>query len=341
MSKRFVDCGVSIRIGILTDLLLSIRDAFLVICNTIMTADLVVAVAQSGHPLVWIVHEWWTEQMITENFSLRGLIGYDISVVKKAMHVASHIVFVSRGQQELYLPVAPSSVIHVGVPDPWVGLTIPPTSVPTSPISTLAPVVFLVLGIVCPRKNQLWAVELFKELKRVLLATVAETDGKAVFPPIQLAVVGARYNRTYEVEYLKEVSLAIENDADITLHPVTDDVASHFEHSHILLFPSLNEVTPLVIIEAMSYGLPVLSTDVGGISELVRDGIEGYLVTPGDTATMVAHMARLVQAPELCNSLGTAGRLRYSSLFKLSRMASKYQQLMLHVAPPVILIVSC
>jgi glycosyltransferase involved in cell wall biosynthesis len=294
MSARFVDCGASIRVGNLSELLINIRDAFLVVCNTIMTADIVVSVAQSSHPVIWLVHEWWTEDMIVQNFSLRSLPGGGIAAVGEAMRVASHIVFVCNSQQQLYLPSAPSSVIHVGVPFPLDLPTLATTCVVTKPrppadiaaAATTTPVIFLVLGIVCPRKNQMWAVELFQLLQRTL-RSAADGDSEEApsggdyeetpCPPVQLHIVGARRDRDYEIAYLDQLLATIGTDCDISVFPVTDNVHSHLLVADVLLFPSLNEVTPLVILEAMNMGLPVLTTNVGGIPELVREGLDGFI----------------------------------------------------------------
>lgn len=113
MAARFCACGVSVRIGDLNPLLTQIRDIFLIVCNTIMTADLVMMMHQCAHPVIWIIHEWWTDAMITENFSLRDIRGLTLSTVKYCLQHASHIVFVCEAQRQLYGPSAPSSGARV------------------------------------------------------------------------------------------------------------------------------------------------------------------------------------------------------------------------------------
>lgn len=61
-----------------------------------------------------------------------------------------------------------------------------------------------------------------------------------------------------------------------------DDKPGLFEKSDVLVLPSYNEGLPIAILEAMSYGLPIISTNVGSISEAVIDGKNGYLFTPGN-----------------------------------------------------------
>jgi len=117
MSARFIDSGAAVRIGDVENALTSVRDVYCVICNTIMTAHIVCSLADNpGYKVIWIVHEWWTEQMIIENLNLRGLNGLDLSTVKKALKVATHVVCVCEAQRRLYKPTAPSSVVFAGVP---------------------------------------------------------------------------------------------------------------------------------------------------------------------------------------------------------------------------------
>lgn len=128
---------------------------------------------------------------------IRNYKGITISTVKLALAKASMVVFVCESQRQLYKPTAPSSVIFVGVPDPLpkqIGAGYEPV------LDTVLPArnednkvfTFLCLGIICPRKNQKWTVELFKEFAK---------DKKDVV----LKVVGARYTRAYEIEYLDQV----------------------------------------------------------------------------------------------------------------------------------------
>ena len=63
-----------------------------------------------------------------------------------------------------------------------------------------------------------------------------------------------------------------------------------FLHSQILVSPSYNEGLPISILEAASYGLPIVSTNVGDISSVVKDGVNGYLIQPGDIEALSEHI---------------------------------------------------
>lgn len=72
---------------------------------------------------------------------------------------------------------------------------------------------------------------------------------------------------------------------------------------------------PTVLVEAMAHGLPVISTDVAGIPELVRDGVTGLLVPPEDPAALASAILRLIDDPALGRRLGAAGRQLVSDAF--------------------------
>jgi glycosyltransferase involved in cell wall biosynthesis len=81
-----------------------------------------------------------------------------------------------------------------------------------------------------------------------------------------------------------------------------------FETHDVFVLPSYNEGIPAVLYEAGTFGLPVVTTPVGAIGDLVRDGENGLLHAPGDLDALTAAVGRLVREPELRVRLGA--RLR-------------------------------
>jgi len=246
---------------------------------------------------------------------------------------------VCEAQRRLYAPIAPSSTIYVGVPVPVnngkerVGSE--PMPAPAYPPALTCSgdddcnsndiITFLTLGIVCPRKNQHWAVDQFKRFAG------DRTD-------VRLVVVGARFTRTYERDYVEKVKEAIGTDARIELHDVTEEVDEFYARADVLLFTSLNEVTPLVISEAMSHRLPIISTDIAGIPEMVSHGSEGFLFSPGDGNACVGYMNDLADDADLRKNMGEKGKYTFDTMFDLNIMVSCYQQLIFDLAPATILI---
>ena len=95
----------------------------------------------------------------------------------------------------------------------------------------------------------------------------------------------------------------------------------------ILVNPSDSEGFPNAVMEAMAAALPVVATDVGGTSELVREGLTGYLVQPGDGAAMADRLTRLCKDPETRRKMGEAGRRRIAEQFTADQMARKFENL--------------
>ena len=76
---------------------------------------------------------------------------------------------------------------------------------------------------------------------------------------------------------------------------------------------------PTVIMEAMATGVPVVSTRVAGIPEMVLDGETGYLVPENDPSSLAEQMRRLLDDPSTARRMGQAGRDRCSELFDTNR----------------------
>ena len=76
---------------------------------------------------------------------------------------------------------------------------------------------------------------------------------------------------------------------------------------------------PTVIMEAMAAGLPVVSTDVGGISEMVRDRETGLLVAQNDPAATADALRQLISDLELAQSFGGKGRKRAEEIFSIEK----------------------
>jgi 5'-nucleotidase len=325
-AARYVESGAAVRIGDLPTLLDEIRDVFCIICNTIMTADVVLDVSKRPHPVIWIIHEWWDDEMIVKNLKMRNMSSLTLQTVKEAFCVASMIIFVCESQRQLYQPKAPSTVIFVGVPP----MCITHNGTDKSPAIAdkhQAGKVFtiLVLGIVCPRKNQLWAIKLFKKFATNLKNA-------------KLLIVGARYTRAYEAEYVEKLRKERQDDPRIEIIDVTSYVDQYYAIADCLLVTSINEVTPMVIPEAMSWGIPILSTNIAGIPEMFTHGVEGFQFKPFDDESALTSMKSLYDSPLLRKQMGCAGKVRYAEMFDLDGMVDRYRQVLFDVAAPVVLL---
>ena len=111
-------------------------------------------------------------------------------------------------------------------------------------------------------------------------------------PGAHLVIVGAdgdHYSRT-----VRHLVHALGLDHRVRMVPLTGDVEPWYVMADGFVLPSDSESLPRTIIEAMAYELPVLASDVGGVSELVHDGETGLLVGPRDVAALAAALQRLL-----------------------------------------------
>ncbi len=111
------------------------------------------------------------------------------------------------------------------------------------------------------------------------------------------------------------------------------------ENAAVFALPSYAEGMPVSLLEAMAAGVPVVATPVGGVPEVVADGVTGFLAAPGDVATLSRLLRKLLLERALAAKVGAAGRetvrLRFAPERALPRLEQAYADLgmNLHLAP--------
>lgn len=93
----------------------------------------------------------------------------------------------------------------------------------------------------------------------------------------------------------------------------------------IFVLPSYQEALPLVCLEALAMGIPVIATEVGGIPEIVSPEV-GVLVPPKNPTALAGALESLLDNHKLMEEMGEAGRLRYNQYFTISQMAHNTQK---------------
>ena len=112
-----------------------------------------------------------------------------------------------------------------------------------------------------------------------------------------------------------------------------DRILELYEQADVFCLPSFAEGIPVVLMEAMSTGLPVVTTQIMGIPELVRDGETGLLVAPGDVGALAAALGRLAGDAALRDRLGRAGREHVREHFDIAGAVAAMERVMLECAP--------
>ncbi|MFN0132392.1 MAG: exopolysaccharide biosynthesis GT4 family glycosyltransferase EpsE [Phycisphaerales bacterium] len=100
-------------------------------------------------------------------------------------------------------------------------------------------------------------------------------------------------------------------------------VRTELESAHAFILGSHDEAIGVATMEAMAMELPVIVTRVGGVPELVRDGIDGLLVPPRDPSAIADAIRRTLEAPETARMFGCAGSARVRDLFTSRRSADE------------------
>lgn len=111
-----------------------------------------------------------------------------------------------------------------------------------------------------------------------------------------------------------------------------DEKLALLQQAALLALPSYAEGVPIALLEAMAAGLPVVTTPVGGIPDLIADGRNGLLVQPGDVAGLAGAVARLLNDPELRRAAGELNRLQVVGKYDVPRYADRLLALYTDVA---------
>jgi glycosyltransferase involved in cell wall biosynthesis len=150
---------------------------------------------------------------------------------------------------------------------------------------------------------------------------------KSRCPDVQLLVVG---DGPIFSALQSQVS-ALDLEDSIHLAGFRDDVPDLMRASDIFVLPTLGDALPTVVMEAMAARLPVVASDVGGLSDMVTQGVEGALVPPDDVPALAAAIDRLLLDADARSQAGEAARLRAERDFSLQeqvrRLAEIYEDL--------------
>ncbi len=130
------------------------------------------------------------------------------------------------------------------------------------------------------------------------------------YPNIKLTIIGGgQYNRVRD--FVKKLNL--EKCVSLLGFQLHNKVITELNHAHVFLLTpytsdsGIQEGIPNVLMEAMATGLPAISTYNGGIPELVKDGISGFLVPEKNVDLLIEKMAYLIENPECWGAMGKAG----------------------------------
>jgi glycosyltransferase involved in cell wall biosynthesis len=274
-----------------------------VVANTIVSWNAVRAARAENKPVIWYLHETLVAVRLIR----------EIPVIAPTLHLASLLVTPTKQTARVFqgLTNTPVEVVPYGIPAPPGRLTL---NLPGEDRT------FLTLASIEPRKGQ----DILVEAIRRLPVDVAK---KANFKLI---------GRFLEKSFADEVKAKAAELDNLEFPGERDHEASlaALAEADVLVCPSRDETMPITILEAMGLGKGVISADVGGINEWLRDGSNGLLVPPNDPEALAGAIERCVTDNELLNRIGAAGRRTFERHFTLERFATRFGDLLQEVCEP-------
>jgi glycosyltransferase involved in cell wall biosynthesis len=158
----------------------------------------------------------------------------------------------------------------------------------------------------------------------VLLRALARLRDEGL--PLRATLVGEGPERGRLERLARE--LGLESLVVFTGAVSQDELPALYGAADVFCLPTLAEAVGVVNMEAMATGLPVVSSGLMGVPELVEDGVSGLLVTPGREDELAAALKRLAEDPELRRRLGEGGRRKVAEKFDSGREAARLRVLL-------------
>jgi len=148
--------------------------------------------------------------------------------------------------------------------------------------------------------------------------------------PVRLTLAGGG-----DIDHYRAISSALEIPHEIrfTGWVATPEAERLMAEADALVLPSYHEGLPLVILEALAAGVPVITTPVGAIPEVLRDGHTARLVGPGDYVRLAEEITMLAMSPVSQAHYATNGRNLYEREFTVERFADQIEAIYRKLAP--------
>ncbi len=149
---------------------------------------------------------------------------------------------------------------------------------------------------------------------------------RAIAPEVEFSVLG--WLDTNPTSVHADELAAWTREGVINYLGASDDVRQHLAAAHALILPSYREGTPRSVLEAMSAGRAVITTDAPGCRETIVDGESGLLVPVQNVEALAGAAAKLARDRTLLTALAAAGRLRAERLYDAHRVATQMLDVM-------------
>ena len=147
------------------------------------------------------------------------------------------------------------------------------------------------------------------------------------FPDVKALIIGDGQDRAMLEEFCRERGLS----DHVVFLGYQEKIADFYQVLDLLVLPSLSEGLPNTVLEAMSFGVPVLATAVGGVPEIIQNG-NGMMVSPNDPVALAERMIELLGDDALRQAIGSKGKNslypRFAPDYRVQQIINLYQELL-------------
>lgn len=297
-------------------------DTDLVIANTLSAFWGVHLAHQSGRPSLFYIHESTTPA----TFYLGHMAPATLPLIEDTFRLATHVSFLTETSRVYYRPWLGAA--NHGINPGWIDvnaidayLTAHPREVSRRSLTLAADTRLVInIGTVCDRKGQ----HLFARAVDLLWRRAPELAQSCLF-----LMVGG--NDTLFDRDLQHLLVQLDR-PNIRIVPSTSDPLAYYNAADLFVCSSFEESFPRVILEAMTCRVPILSTGVHGILEMIRPGTEGLLVPPGDTIAMEEGLVRMLSDSAAGQGMAARARERVITEYAATTLLPRHTALATTVA---------
>ncbi|MEO1376412.1 MAG: glycosyltransferase family 4 protein [Cyanobacteria bacterium J06635_10] len=160
----------------------------------------------------------------------------------------------------------------------------------------------LCVGNYVPRKGILYLIEAFSQIER---------------QDFSLHLVGNRKNNSIYYNQLNNAVKTLKLSECVVFHDGADqeNIKQLYASADIFVLPSFKETFGIVFLEAMHYGLPIVTTNVSAMPELIEEGKNGLLVPTANSPALAKAISKLIENPDLIKRMGEAGRKKVATSY--------------------------
>jgi glycosyltransferase involved in cell wall biosynthesis len=180
------------------------------------------------------------------------------------------------------------------------------------PFPKRKPVRFILIGRRTPQKG----IDVALQAAQILLKEGLHKEFEIKF-----------YGSDYPEHDYRHMAQELGATAHVEFLPHQDVIRDVLHKAHSLILPSRSEGMPNVVLEGMSFELPVIASRVSGVVDIISDGVDGILIPSEDPQALANAMKRIIIQPELATRLGNRARQKVISEFSIESVADRYSYL--------------